>query len=150
MEDTVSTIKAKRKQCHELQQELELLECTLNEQVLADAVAAMKQEVPLLQSIEATDATMSAYTSFAAIFTNGVTLHKGSSFRVYVSFAAEQFEMDQFALLKPGYVFKHKLKATRVAVNDAIAAWQKLQPHLDQVLPSNVKRRCVESLAESE
>lgn len=70
------------------------------------------------------------------------------NFTVYTSIESESlsFPIDEFALCKPSFVFKHKIKAVRLAVNEAAVAWQKLLPLMDQVLPSNIKRRCAELL----
>jgi hypothetical protein len=146
MEKIVSAMKDKRQRCQELQQELDQLENALTKQVLADTLAALKREVPLLESIVGVT-LLFGYDSFTATFTNGVTMYNsGSGFKVYASIPSESlsFTMDEFALSKPGFVFKHKIKATRIAVNDAIAAWKKLLPLMDQVLPSNIKRRCLD------
>lgn len=149
MEQTVSTIKAKRKQQQELQQELETMEHALREQVLADAVAVLKQEVPLLQSIKTTDTSVGWVdnsVSYTLVFTNNATLHAGSRYEITVSFGDEKFALAPFAINAPGYVFKHKKKAMRVAVNEALVAWQTLKPMLERVAPYVVKRRCVELL----
>jgi hypothetical protein len=153
MEQTVSTIKAKRKQCHELQQALEPLEKDLTEQVLAEAVAALKQEAPLLQSIKTNDTGagwVDNSVSYTLVFTNNATLRAGRQYEIMVSFGDEKFALAPFAINTPGYVFKHKKKATRVAVNEALVAWQTLKPTLERVAPYVIKRRCVELLANSE